>query len=180
MENNIKSDIDHANVQANVQGRPATREEVAYRDGYVNGRTIEERQQYNHRTAERIRTEQNARTREANSASAGLLTGLLLALLAIGAGGLVYYLTQDSEPATTEAPVKTPVERETTIIERTVENTREVVRDAPDVELPDVQMPDVNIQVPETAPAETAPAETAPAAEIAEPAPEAAEPATAE
>lgn len=133
-----------------VRGREATREEVARRDGYVQGRSDENYAQGTMRTQERMIAQERAN----DSAASGLLIGLLVALLAAGAGAALYFLTGDR---TNVVPVSVPqvekeTTRETTIIEREVQ--------APDVSLPDVQvdvpdvnLPDVNItnEVPEPA-----------------------------
>lgn len=142
MTNNNKT---HMNDNT-VKGRPASPEEVAYRDGYIRGRATEDQAQNQQRHMDDIRAEQMAQARANESASSGLLAGLLIAIIAACIGGGAYYFTRDTEPATTEAPV----ERETTIIERTVENNREIIQNPPEVNLPDIQVPEVDVTVPET------------------------------
>lgn len=106
-------------------------EEAAYREGYQTGRD-----------SERIMAEDRYVARENNSAATGLTIGLALALLAGLAGGAFYYVTQRQEPSRQTAPstqiVPVPVpnnsqpqtpsrNKETTIIERTIDKTRDVV-----------------------------------------------------
>lgn len=76
--------------------RPATEDELAYRDGYVEGRN-----------EERLQVEEVRRTREANSVGAGAIIGVLMATVA----GLVLamlYLTPRQqtvfEPTGTQVP----------------------------------------------------------------------------
>ena len=144
-----------------VRSRPASPEEIAYRDGYVRGKAAEEKTQQTYRRMDSIRAEQAAQARANEGASNGLLAGLLLAIIAACLGAAAYYLTREPQPAATEAPV----ERETTIIERTIENNREIIQNPPEVNLPDVQVPNVEINVPELPSAEN----TAPEPAAAEP-----------
>ena len=128
-----------------VKGRPASPEEIAYRDGYVRGRATEETAQRRYQRLENLQAEQIARSRANESASSGILLGLLLAIIAACIGGVAYYIAREPEAATTDAPV----ERETTIIERTIENSREVIQNPPEVNLPTIEAPDIEVNVPE-------------------------------
>lgn len=151
----------------NVQGRPATPEEVARRDGYVQGRNDE------YVTQNQVRMQEHtvARTQSDNSAASGLLTGLLIASMAAGIGAALYFLMGDR---TNVVPVSAPQieretvrEKETTVIEREAP-TPDVSMPDVQIDVPDVSMPEVNItnEAPaEAAPAEAAPAEAAPAPE---------------
>ena len=124
-----------------VTGREPTPEEVARRDGYVQGRSDENYVQGSVRSQERA----VAQTRANDSAASGMVLGLFLALLAAGVGAAIYFLTGDR---TSVEPVVVPqIERETTIERDTTVIERE--SPAPAVELPDVNVPDVNIQVPD-------------------------------
>ena len=164
-----------------VKGRVPTPEEVARRDGYVQGRTDENYVQGNVRGQERAM----ARAEANDSAASGVLIGLSLAVLATLAGAAVYFLTGDR---TDVAPIAVPevIERETvrenntetTIIERETAAPSPSVPDVQiDVPAPEVQAPDVNI-TNEAPAAEPAP-EPEPKAVETEAAP-VAEPATAE
>ena len=122
-----------------VRGRSATSEEIAQRNGYVQGRSDEYAAQNQMRAQERA----IAQKRSDSSAANGLLAGFLIAALAAGVGAALYFLTGDR---TTPNPVAVPQteketvrEKETTIIEREVPT--------PDVSLPDVQIdvPDINL-----------------------------------
>lgn len=141
---------DSNDSQDNIHGRKVTPDEVSYRDGYVEGQSTERSQ---------IVSDQYAREeiREGNGVASGLVIGLAFAAIAgLVAGGL--YLTTRSE--TNTAPVAAPVvapaspqpQRNTTIIERTIERAA-----------PAVQAPDVQINVPQSAPAPAAPTSSAPA-----------------
>ena len=125
----------------NIVGRKPTPEEVARRDGYVQGRTDENYVQDGVRGQERA----IAQTRANDSAASGIVFGLCIALLAAGAGAAIYFLMGDRADVD---PVVVPqierertIERETTVIEQE--------SPAPAVEAPEVDVPDVNIQVPE-------------------------------
>ncbi len=143
-----------------VRGREATPEEIAQRDGYVQGRTDENYVQQNLRGQERV----IAQSRADDNAASGMLLGLFIALLAAGVGAALYFLGGDrtAPVAVPQIQKETTIEKETTIIEK--DNSQ------PAVELPDVQVdvPDVNIT-------NEAPAEPAAQPEAAAPAP-AAEP----
>lgn len=149
-----------------VRGRAATPEEVAQRDGYVQGRNDEYATQSQMRAQEQLA----AQRRADDSAASGLLTGLLLALLAAGVGALAYFLLTprtDVTPATApQIERETIRERETTIIEREAP-TPDVSLPDVQIDVPDVSLPDVNIT--NEAPAEAEPTE-APAAEAEAPA----------
>lgn len=97
---------------------------IAYRDGYLHGRDTEYRMQ-----------EENRIVRENNSAATGLLYGITITALVGLIGGAVFLLTHRERPSTTPVQV-VPVpntsqpqspQGQTTIIERTVNRTREVV-----------------------------------------------------
>jgi len=179
--NDDSNNLEASNQEiSGVHGRPATPEELARRDGYVKGRNDESYAQGTIRTHERIAAQSQAN----DSAASGLLVGLLVAVIAAGAGVALYFLTGDR---TNPAPVAVPqIERETTkettVIEREAPSPDvslpDVQINVPDVNVPDVNVPDVNVNVPDAGAANEAPE---PAAEPkAEPAPEpASEPADA-
>lgn len=139
-----------------VHGRAATPEEIARRDGYVQGRSDENYVQGSMRNQERA----IARAEANDSAASGVLIGLSLAVLATLAGAAVYFITGDH---TQVAPVAEPdiIERETvrenntetTIIERESAAPSPSVPDV-QIDVPDVQLPDVNVT--NEAPAEPA------------------------
>ncbi len=124
-----------------VHGRPATPEEIAQRDGYARGRNDENYVQRNMREQERI----IAQSRANDSAASGMVFGLVIALLAAGAGAAFFFLggmgRDRPEITPAEAPQiqKEVIEKETTIIER----------QAPAVSLPDVQVDIPEIKVPD-------------------------------
>lgn len=115
---------------------------VSYEDGYVHGRATERsfEQQYQQDKAER-------------TATRGLLLGFALTSLVGLVAGTLFYLNQRQESPT---PVLVPVpsntqqpNRETTIIERETETTREPAptrQEAP--EAPRENQPDIRIIVP--------------------------------
>ncbi|MBE9118469.1 hypothetical protein IQ249_21495 [Lusitaniella coriacea LEGE 07157] len=175
---NINNDPQKPNpdepLNETVNARPATNEEVAYRDGYTSGQIAEDRL----RKQEELAQQENQRVRDNENASRGLLLGLLLAALIAIVGGLAFLFTesQRSEP-TVPTAVPVPVEKEedenaeqptpennTTIIERTIEKTKEVVpapqqqpSPAPDVEV-NTPAPEVEVNVPQpSAPEREAP-----------------------
>lgn len=132
-----------------VRGREVTPEEVARRDGYVQGRSDESYVQGNLRSRER----EDARARANDSAASGMLFGIVLAVLAAGTGVAVYFLAGDRAIQTPVPQVERErvIERETTVIER--ENS------APAIELPDVQVDVPEVNLPDVNLTEEAPAE---------------------
>ncbi|PSR14499.1 hypothetical protein C8255_24060 [filamentous cyanobacterium CCP3] len=132
---------------ASINTRPVTNDEIAYRDGYVRGKSAQQLEQERRQAAEARIREENARLRADNGVSTGLILGLALAALAAVIGGLIYvYSEENPVPGTAnptpEAVTPDPTGNETTIIERTVERTQEVIP-APS----SVQPPDVNIEL---------------------------------
>jgi hypothetical protein len=129
-----------------TNARRATPDEVAYRDGYAQGRRNEQTVQSAYRQVEY----ENQRIREDNSAASGVVVGLVLASLVGALAGVFYFLSQSStvapapeapqaQPAAPQPPV---VERQTTVIERTVDRVREV-------EPPAVPEVEINVPAPE-------------------------------
>lgn len=156
---NQNIDPNHRDFQASVNTRPVTNDEVAYRDGYVRGKVAEQSEQDRRRALDARIYEENARLRADNGVSTGLILGLVLAAVAAVVGGLLYvYSDANTGGVATPEAVSPQPTNETTIIERTVERTQEVVP-APS----EVTLPEVNVDV-------TPP----PAAEQPAPAPEAA------
>jgi len=134
--------------QDNVHGRKVTPHEVSYRDGYVEGQSVERSQ---------VVSDQYAReeTRESNGVASGLVIGLAFAAIAaLVAGGLYLTTRNETNTAPVAAPASPQPQRNTTIIERTIERTKEAA--------PVIQPPDVQINVPQPAPAPAAPAPAAP------------------
>jgi hypothetical protein len=123
--------------QPSVTVRKATSDEIAYRDGYVQGQNSERRLQY---------SQENER--ESSGIASGLILGLLFTAL-LGTGIAIWFYSsgrEDSVEPTTASPspeVTQPQNTETRVIERTVERT-EIVP----VEVPAVNPPEVNIEVP--------------------------------
>jgi cytoskeletal protein RodZ len=127
--------------------REVTPRRTSYRDGYVQGQQSEQyrlHQQY-----------QNQKTREDQSLSVGLLIGILLTGSAVFGVGAFFLFNQQQTPSPVAAPTAAPEvqtspsppaspssNKETTIIERTVEKAREV--------LPAVPSP---VEVPKNSPA---------------------------
>lgn len=123
-----------------INARPITKDEEAYRDGYVRGRSIDETNQYNR--------ERNA---ENNGLNSGVIIGGIL-VFSVGLGAAVWaYANRDLTTQNQRiAPVTVPASpkpsvmptapaNQTTIIERTIEKS------AP----PEVKI----IEVPKAAPA---------------------------
>jgi outer membrane biosynthesis protein TonB len=137
-----------------VNTRPATSDEVAYRNGYVRGKSVDQIERDRRLATDARIYEDNARRRTDNGISTGLVLGLVLASVAAVVGGLAYvYSTDTPDPApaettTPEATTPPPTNNETTIIERTIERTQEVIPAQPS--------PPVNVEVlppPQPAPA---------------------------
>lgn len=130
---------------------PNVSQEVGYREGYRTGRD-----------SERLYQQEASSAREENSAASGLIIGLALASLAAFAGGAIYFLNERNEPVQQTAPstqvVPVPVpdnsqprttNKETTIIERTIDRTQKAV---PVPQQPatnsDAKAPNINIELP--------------------------------
>lgn len=132
----------------NVRGRDATPEEIARRDGYVQGRNDENYVQGNARNQERAAAQAAAN----DSAASGMIVGMVIALLAAGTAAVVYFATREPEvvPAVTPQEQETPQlqreiirERNTTVIER--DNSSPAPAPEVNVEVPETPAPDVNI-----------------------------------
>ncbi|WP_035985924.1 hypothetical protein [Leptolyngbya sp. KIOST-1] len=165
--NRKTDDIRSRDFESSINTRPVTNDEVAYRNGYVRGKSAEQLEQERRRATEARIYEENARLRSDNGVSAGLILGLALAALAAVIGGLIYVYSEETNPGavtpTPEATSPEPATNETTIIERTIERTQEVIPSpAP------VQTPEVNVELNTPAPA---PAQPEPATNQAQPAP---------
>lgn len=93
-------------------------EPASYKEGYVHGRASERSVEKQH---EEVRTD--------NIAARGLLLGVALTSLVGVVVGLLFYLSQRQEtpqPVPVISPnISQPQNRETTVIERTTENTQE-------------------------------------------------------
>ncbi|MEA5448928.1 hypothetical protein VB780_10140 [Leptolyngbya sp. CCNP1308] len=170
------TDPRNRDFETSINTRPATSDEIAYRDGYIRGKSAEQLEYERRRAAEARMHEENARLRADNGVSTGLILGLVLAAVAAVVGGIVYVSSTDGvgtvaptpEATTPEATTPEPA-NETTVIERTIERTQEVVP-APST----VEPPEINVELnnpleaaPATAP-EAAP-ETAPEAAPSQP-----------
>lgn len=159
---NQSNDPRNQNFEASTNTRPATDDEIAYRNGYVRGKSAEQLEQERRRAAEARVYEENARLRADNGASAGLILGWAFAAAAALVGGLVYIYSTDATSGvanpTLEAPSPEPASSETTIIERTVDRPQEVVPAPSSVQPPEI---DVELGNPVEQPAESAPAESA-------------------
>lgn len=145
------------NFKKSIKGRQATPQEVAYRDGYVQGKVNEYHEQRYRRAKDAQIHEHRARVRENESAASGLLLGLLLAAILGTAGAIFYFMGRDSveppvinpEPAQPESNQSNAEPGNTTIIERTVERTERAAPRSSTVDLPDV-----NVQLPNPTEAE--------------------------
>lgn len=141
----------------NVHGRKVTPSEASYRDGYVEGQAVERSQAVGDQYA-------REEVHESNGVASGMVIGLAFAAVVGLVGGGLYFATRgepDTVPVAAPAPASPQPQRNTTIIERTIERTKEAA--------PSVQAPDVKINVQQPAPA-VAPA-VAPAAPAPAPAP---------
>ncbi|MGG6238529.1 hypothetical protein ACQ4N7_07790 [Nodosilinea sp. AN01ver1] len=141
------TDPRNRDFEASINTRPVTNDEIAYRDGYVRGKSAQQLEHERRLAAEARIREENARLREDNGVSAGLILGLALAALAAVIGGLIYvYSEENPVPGTAnptpEAVSPEPADNETTIIERTVERTQEVIP-APS----SAQPPEINVEL---------------------------------
>lgn len=156
-----------------VKTRSANDREVAYRNGYANGKVTEQIQR-DRQVQQAQLYEENARLRNDNGASLGLVIGMLLAATAVVVGAIVYMDSgagnQGAVTPTAPTPEATtpPPAPETTVIERTIERTQEVVP----TPVP-VQPPQVNVEVtpPPVEQVSPAPAPVAPPSPVSEPAP---------
>lgn len=146
------TDPRNRDFETSINTRPATSDEIAYRDGYIRGKSAEQLEYDRRRAAEARMHEENARLRADNGVSTGLILGLVLAAVAAVVGGLVYVSSTDGVGTVTPTPEATTPEpaNETTVIERTIERTQEVVP-APSA----VEPPEINVEL--NNPLETAP-----------------------
>lgn len=155
--------------EQSINGRPATNEETSYRNGYVEGRNADNLAQNENRHLR----EENQRLRENSSATSGLFIGIIISALAILGATAFFLLNPDNQPTQTTETEREP-EKETTVIERTVEKTQELVPipqsppenssetvvepkleiNVPEVEVPEVKIPGSQSQAPQESSAE--------------------------
>jgi hypothetical protein len=103
-------------IRTDANGRPLTPEEISYQDGYTQGRDTDDEIQY-----------QRERVAENSGAVSGLVIGGILAAL-VGLGTAYYYWGQPAPAPTTiinnpPSPAPAAPQKQTTIIDRTVEKT---------------------------------------------------------
>ena len=117
-----------------IKGRPATPDEVAYRDGYVQGRVAQDNAQ---RAA-------HARAQADSSAANGFLWGLLVVVIAVTAGGVFYYMGRGDieSPETPEVNVETPDAPDVT-------NINLEAPELPEINVETPELPEVNVDAPE-------------------------------
>ncbi|MGF1520271.1 MAG: hypothetical protein ACFCVB_21060 [Nodosilinea sp.] len=144
--------------EATVNSRPVTPDEIAYRDGYVRGKSAEQLEADRRRAVAARRHEENARLRADNGVSTGVILGFVLAAVATIFGGVLYlYNNNDSQSPVDPTPEATSPEpaHETTIIERTIERTQAVIpAPAPSrVEPPQIKVEVTPAPAPAPAPA---------------------------
>jgi hypothetical protein len=132
----------------NTPIEPVAPESVSYEEGYLHGRV-----------AERSLDNQIEQDRSESTAARGLVLGIALASLVGLTAGVLFYLNQRDEsptptqvvaPATPQSP-----NRETTIIERTTENTQRTTPANP-ASPATSQPPDIRVIIP--TPVQQAPA----------------------
>lgn len=157
------NNLDQPTTLNNVHGRPITTDEKAYRDGYVEGRTLQRDVQY-----------QREKVAESNGIANGMIIGGVLALVVgLGAAAIAYYNRSPAPAPVTSSPTSkvitppaspspTTPAKQTTIIERTVEK---VAPAAP----PEVKVIEVPKAVP--VPIPVAPSVAPPSAQTAPQAP---------
>ncbi|WP_431633202.1 hypothetical protein [Alkalinema pantanalense] len=153
------SDLNQPTTLNNVHGRPITTDEKAYRDGYVEGRTLQQNNQY-----------QREKVAESNGIANGIIIGgILAAIVGLGAAAIAYYNrpqvpVQRSvivEPTTAPSPQSSasPAAKQTTIIDRTIEK----VTPAAPPEIKVIEVPKaVPVPVPVAPPAAPQSSQTTP------------------
>ncbi|HEY9645685.1 MAG TPA: hypothetical protein V6C88_04905 [Chroococcidiopsis sp.] len=152
------ANLNKDNFQQTINTRKATPDEVAYRNGYAQGRHSNRKVTYT-----------TPIVRDSNDTANGVLLGILLASLIGLITAAFFIVTKQDQPRVVETPLPQalpqstqpngvqpqPVQRETTVIERTTDRLQEVAPAAP---------PDVRVTVPVTPPSATANPNPSPAA----------------
>ncbi len=170
------TDPNNQDFETSINARPVTPDEVAYRDGYVSGKSADQLEQERRRADEARVHEENARLRADNGVSTGLILGLVLAAVAVVVGAVAYVYSDANDGAIISVPqapapeAQTPEPpNETTIIERTIERTQEVVPAPSNTEPPEINV-ELNNPVQQAPSAPPAAPSAAPAAPSAAPA----------
>jgi hypothetical protein len=162
-------------IENTVLGREVTPEEVAYRDGLVQGRTQQEERIYQEELRLRQARQQAVAARRSNN---GAFLGVALTVVVLITGGVIWaaaFYNRDPAPTQPEQNVEVPAapdtpetpQSETTIIERTIDRTREVVPSPPQVIERTVPAPTQPAPQAQPAPTQQAPAQPAPESQSA-------------
>lgn len=154
----INNEADEQNLEG-VHGRVATPEEVAQRDGYVQGRQDEHYVQRELREYDKV----IAQSRAKDNAASGVVFGIAIAIAAAAVGVAAYFLLAN-ERTTDLAPTVAPPTQQDTLIDR--EPTIEQPSPAPPVSLPDVQIDVPDVNAPDVDTTNEAPAEAEPDTQV--------------
>lgn len=137
--NQTHTDFDKtvADFDKTINTRPATRGEVAYRNGYLQGRAAQQHVRYRSQEDWVRRRE----IQDTNHVASGVVFGIVLACLAGAAVSVMSFVNQRNgvapansagvvQPSSAQ-PQTAPVQRQTTIIDRTIERVREIIPTTP-------------------------------------------------
>jgi hypothetical protein len=149
------SNPNQRNTTNSANNNGISSEDASYEEGYARGQGLE-----------RLRQDESYIEREDNRGANSFLIGLALIALVGLVGGALFFMNQGQQSPTQVLPIPVPnnnqpqnskpesSQKETTIIDRTIERTKEVVpvpqQQAPASQQQAPAAPDININVPST------------------------------
>jgi len=124
--------------EQSIRGREAAPDEVAYRDGYTEGRAAASgtpiREHHHYRET----------VRDSGSTVGGILLGIVLTVAVAAIAGVAYVVGQNNQPADPASPQDSSDPNAAAGTQDDAPSLPEI----PNVEVPNITLPEVNITIP--------------------------------